>query len=255
MNESRAARIWTTIVLRAQRTGVALAPEHACLACVEAVGANGAGLLLASGLGILEPVFASGAYAGEVEELQATMCEGPGVDALGSGRPTVVADLAAPSSAQRWPTFAPQAAGWGVRAMYSLPLALGAIQVGVLDLYCDLGGELSPDELMDALVYADTALLLVLDSRSGITTPYDGAGSGKTGAGVPALWHTEVHQAAGMVSVQLGSSVLDALVRLRGYGHRSQQRLTEVARAVVERRLSFHPGDGQVPELGLADVP
>jgi hypothetical protein len=58
-----------------------------------------------------------------------------------------------------------------------------------------------------------------------------------------------------MVSVQLGSSVLDALVRLRGYGHRSQQRLTEVARAVVERRLSFHPGDGQVPELGLADVP
>jgi hypothetical protein len=234
---------------------VALAPEHACLACVEAVGANGAGLLLASGLGVLEPVFTTDVRAGEVEDLQAAMCEGPGVDALGSGRPTVVADLAAPSSAQRWPKFAPQAAWRGMRAMYSLPLALGAIQVGVLDLYCDPGGELSPDELMDALVYADTALLLVLDSRSGITTPYDGGDSSKTEAGVPALWHAEVHQAAGMVSVQLGTSVLDALVRLRGYGHRSKQRLTEVARAVVERRLSFQPGDGPVPELGLADVP
>lgn len=224
------------------------------MACVEAVGANGAGLVLASGLGVLERVFTTDERAGEVEDLQVAVGEGPGVDALGSGRPTVVADMAAPSSAQRWPKFAPQAAWRGVRAMYSLPLALGAIQVGVLDLYCDLGGELSPDELVDALVYADTGLLLVLDSRSGITTPYDGDDSGKTDAGVPALWHAEVHQAAGMVSVQLGTSVLDALVRLRAYGHRTQQRLTEVARAVVERRLRFRPGDDTMPELGLADL-
>ncbi|HEX7660142.1 MAG TPA: GAF and ANTAR domain-containing protein [Pseudonocardiaceae bacterium] len=210
------------------------------------VGANAAGLLLASQPGSLEPVFTTGAEVAAVEQLQALTAEGPGVDALGSGRPTLVGDLSTPASAQRWPTFAPEASRLGMRGMYSLPLALGAIQVGVLDLYCDEGEELGPDELLDALVYADTALLLLLNQRSGITTPAEAHGDDD--AGVPALWSAELHQAAGMVSVQLGTSVLDALVRLRSHAYRTDQPLTEVARAVVERRLIFRPAEPRLTE-------
>lgn len=58
---------------------------------------------------------------------------------------------------QRWRLFAPEASRLGVGAMYRLPLAIGAIRVGVRDLYRDRAGELGQEQLVDALVYADTA--------------------------------------------------------------------------------------------------
>ncbi len=240
MNRDRASRVWASIALLAQREGSSLSPRHACLACVQAVGVRGAGLILTGSMRSLEPVYVTDSHAAEVEELQANLGQGPGIDALEAGRPILVGDLAAPMSTRRWPMFAPEVGRFGVCAMYSLPLALGAIRVGVLDLYHDTPGHLSQDQLVDALVYADTALLLVLDAESGIATAADGDHSNGLG---PVLWHAEVHQAAGMMSVQLGVSPLEALVRLRGYAYGRNKRLTDVARSVVERRLRFHPDD------------
>jgi len=242
MNSDRASRIWTGVALRARRQASPLSPQQACLACVEALGVSGAGLVLMTGMKLLEPVCTTDSRASEVEELQATVGEGPGIDALASGRPILVEDLSLPASACRWPIFIPEAARLGVHAMYSLPLAMGAIRVGVLDLYQDSPRELDHDQLVDALVYADTALLLVLDARSGITISLNGD---EPADRIPVLWHAEVHQAAGMVSVQLATSALDALVRLRAYAYNHDQQLTDVARAVVERRLRFHPNDAE----------
>jgi len=238
VNRDRASRVWASIALLAQREGSSLSPRHACLACVEAVGVSAAGLILTSRTELLEPAYVTDSRAGEVEELQATLGQGPGIDALESGRPTLVADTASPTSNHRWPIFAPGVGRLGVCAMYSLPLALGAIRVGALDLYNDTPGHLTQDQLVDALVYADTALLLVLDAQSGIATPMDGDSPDRLG---PVLWHAEVHQAAGMISVQLGVSALEALVRLRAYAYGHDKRLTDVARSVVERRLRFRP--------------
>ena len=49
----------------------------------------------------------------------------------------------------------------------------------------------------------------------------------------------EIHQATGMVLVQLGISATDALARLRGYAFVHRRLLLDVARDVVERRLVF----------------
>jgi hypothetical protein len=239
-------RVWTAVSLCARQRGEALAPRHACLACVEALSLSGAALVLASDLDTMEPVYVTGPEVGRLTDLQLTLGEGPGVEAAASGVPVVVDDVAAPWSARRWPVFAREAARRGAGGVYSVPLALGALRVGVLDLYRQVPGQLDTAELMDAVVYADTALLLVLDARGGIVSPLD------LDDHRPALWHAEVHQAAGIVSVQLGVPVLDALVRLRAHAYRHEQQLTDVARAVVERRLrfrgagnGFHPnGDG-----------
>jgi hypothetical protein len=51
--------------------------------------------------------------------------------------------------------------------------------------------------------------------------------------------HAAVHQAAGMVSVQLGVSVADALVRLRAHAFAADRPLTQVAREVIARTLRF----------------
>lgn len=237
-NGNRTARIWTSIALLAQRDGSSMSPAHACSACVEAIGVSGAGLMVTGRMNSLEPVYVTESRIGDVEELQATLGEGPGTDALESGRPMLVGDLAAPMSNVRWPTFASEVDRLGVRAMYSLPLALGAIGVGVLDLYNDIPSHLNQEQLVEALIYADTALLLLIDAQSGIITPEDAEHSNGHG---PVLWHAEVHQAAGMLSEQLGDSPVEALVRLRSYAHAHGKRLTDVARAVVQRRLRFQP--------------
>jgi hypothetical protein len=50
-----------------------------------------------------------------------------------------------------------------------------------------------------------------------------------------------VHQASGMVAVQLGVSVAEALARLRAYAFGSDLLLTDVAEAVVARKLRLGP--------------
>ncbi len=51
--------------------------------------------------------------------------------------------------------------------------------------------------------------------------------------------HAVVHQAAGMVSIQLDISVGEALVRLRAHAFATDRPLTEVAREVIARTLRF----------------
>jgi len=48
-----------------------------------------------------------------------------------------------------------------------------------------------------------------------------------------------VHQATGMILVQLGVSAEIAFARLRAYAYAHDRRLGDVAREVVERRLRF----------------
>jgi hypothetical protein len=62
-----------------------------------------------------------------------------------------------------------------------------------------------------------------------------------------------VHQASGMVSVQLHVSVADALVRLRAYAFANRQHLSEVGGAVIARELcsdNKHPSES--PSSGQA---
>lgn len=242
VNGNRTSRIWASIASLAQREGAAMSPRHACLACVEAIGVSGAGLIVTSSMNLLEPVYVTDSRVSDAEELQATLGQGPGTDALESGRPTLVGDFAAPMSNRRWPMFAPEVGRLGICGMYSLPLALGALPVGVLDLYNDTPGHLNQEQLVDALMYADTALLLVIDAQSGIATLVDVEHPNGHG---PVLWHAQVHQAAGMISGQLGISALDALVRLRSYAYAHNKPLTDVARSVVDGRLRLGADDAK----------
>jgi hypothetical protein len=78
---------------------------------------------------------------------------------------------------------------------------------------------------------------LLLDASSGITgspgyQPLDGV----LGA------RAEVHQATGMISVQLGVSLEEAFVRLRAHAFANGAALGDVAGEVVGRRLRFGPG-------------
>jgi hypothetical protein len=57
----------------------------------------------------------------------------------------------------------------------------------------------------------------------------------------PTAHQIQVHQATGMILVQLGLSAEAAFARLRAHAYAEDRRRGDVARDVVERRLRFEP--------------
>ncbi|QDY06312.1 GAF and ANTAR domain-containing protein [Micromonospora sp. HM134] len=182
-----------------------------------------------------ELVYATDWTALELEDLSLTLGEGPCVDAT-TGGPVLVADLTVPECRTRWPLFAPAAVLAGAGAVFALPLRVGGINLGVLDLYRARADDLAAEELADVLLLADTACAVLLNGVERPGVDRDDQRTGGTG-----LHHPEVHQATGMVMVQLGVPAAVALVRLRAHAYSQGRRLRDVATDVVARRLRLGP--------------
>lgn len=236
--ESRASRVWASIDAHARAEGTAATVRHACLACVHAAAAAGAGLSMTNGTDLLELMFATDSHSEELEELQFTLGQGPGFDGASAAGPVLVADLTTPDARRRWPLFAPAAADRGFPAMFAFPVAAGAARFGVLNLYRRSTGPLKAVELADALAYSDAILVLALDQRGSLPPDTDVLLVGEL-----TDRRAEVHQAAGMVSVQLGIAVIDALARLRAYAFLYNREVANVAADVVSRQLRFSPDE------------
>jgi hypothetical protein len=227
--------VWSSIEALAAGDGVAPSVEHACLACVTAISAIGGGVSMARPPDGMEPLFVANAISGEVQNLQFTLGQGPAVDAFAEHRAVFVTDIASPDSGRMWPLFAPAAAALGVRAVFSFPIQSGAIRFGILDLYRRDAGELTVVESTDALLYADAIVTLALD-RDGGAGPIEQL-LDVTFVGRQAV----IHQAAGMVSVQLGVPIADGMARLRAFAFAEDRRVGHVAADVVARKLRFRP--------------
>jgi hypothetical protein len=205
-----------------------------CQACVVGLDVAGAAISLLTASVVRQVLWATDLVAERVEDLQFTLDEGPGVEAAMTGSPVLVSDLRAGAEAARWPLFA-AAIGehTAVGALFALPLQWGAVNLGVLDLYREAPGSLTDAQRLDALAAAETAALMLLGHR---TDPGDGLGGWLDHA----IGHrAEVHQATGMVLVQLAVSPADALARLRAHAFVHRRLLIDVARDVVTRRLVF----------------
>jgi hypothetical protein len=209
---------------------------HVCAAAVAGVAVDGAGVTVMLGPTLRDSVHATDRVAGELEEWQMTLGQGPCVDAYTTGGPVLVADLDRPDSSARWPAFAPAALDSGARALFALPLQVGAIRLGVLDLYRSRPGGLDRHELADALVFADTAGMLLLDSAA---APRAGDADRAWERDDSTAHQVQVHQATGLILAQLGVTAEIAYARLRAYAYAQDRRLGEVARDVVEGRLRF----------------
>jgi hypothetical protein len=203
-----------------------------CDACVSGLpGVDGAGLAVMTSLPAQQVRYASNNVSARVEELQTVLGEGPCVEAFTRGRPVLATDLDDPYWLRQWPMFAPAAIGAGARAVFALPLQVGAVCLGVIDLYRPGPGALVGDDLAEALAFADAATELLLAEQMP---------GGEVPGSVQALsYRAVIHQATGMVSAQLGLPVADAYLRLRAYAYATERGLEDVARDVVDRRLRF----------------
>jgi len=203
------------------------------------MGIDGGGVAVVTARGHRATVCATDDVAAKVEESQFLLGEGPCVDASSLRSPVLVADLFDPFAGmrQRWPGFLEAVAALGVRALFAFPLRIGAIFLGAMDLYRRTPGDLSAEQLGASLTTADVASLLLLD---GVNDAFDlpDTQAGRSG------YRLEVYSAAGMVKVQLGITIDEALVRLRAAAFADGRSVNEVARDVVTGRVRFSEEEG-----------
>ncbi|OJF14005.1 hypothetical protein BG844_12130 [Couchioplanes caeruleus subsp. caeruleus] len=208
-----------------------------CDACVSGLpGVDGAGLTVMASVPVQQVRYASDSISTRIEELQVTLGEGPCQDAHAGGEPVLAADLGAVVWRQRWPVFTPGALGAGAAALFALPLRVGVVRLGVLDLYRLRPGVLAGEQLAEALAFADAALELLLAEQM--------PGAAVAGSEQLFTHRAVVHQATGMISGQLGIPMAQAFLRLRARAYAGEQGLEELAGEVVARRLRFDEPDG-----------
>jgi hypothetical protein len=204
-----------------------------CGAAAKALPAIGVGVSVMTDSGVRGFAAASDASSQQVEELQYALGEGPCVDAFASRRPVLVAELGN-GGMVRWPMYAAAVHDRGVRAVFAFPLQVGAARVGVLDVFRDQPGAMTDEEVALALVFAEIALHAVLDGQKDAPP-----GAVPEGLDEPPVFRAEISQAQGMIMIQLGVTIAEALVRLRAFAYAEGRPLADVARDIVARKLHF----------------
>ena len=214
-------------------------PLRICELCVDTLAVTGAGMAMVTRAGHRGVVCATDDVSATIEDLQQTLGEGPCVDAAATGSPVLIPDLSAATdvAVDRWPAFMEGAATAGVKAVFAFPLRVGAINVGVLDLYRDQPGNLSAEELAAALVASDAAALALL------YLDVDGADAFADDHDSRASYQLQVHQATGMVTVQTGATIDQAFLMLRARAFADGRPLAELAADIVARRVRFGTED------------
>ncbi|MEV0570825.1 GAF and ANTAR domain-containing protein [Dactylosporangium sp. NPDC050588] len=204
--------------------------ERICIDAVQALSASGVGVSLMASDGVHGMAAASDPNTARIEELQFTFGEGPCIDAAAGGRPVLVPDLA-DGAMRRWPVYTVAVLDAGIRAVFAFPLQIGAARLGVLDVFRARSGAMSRPELGHALTIADQVVMTLLDGQEQ-TTGVDELDE--------AFEHrAQLFQAQGMVMLQLGIPLAEALVRIRAHAYATDQLLSEVAADIVARRLCF----------------
>jgi hypothetical protein len=217
-----------------------------CASAVQLTGVSCCGVTMVAVGSQSVTAHASDERARAVEDLQHTLGEGPGVAASESGAAAFVPDLEnlGDLSYERWPTFAKEAVDLGVQAAFAFPLLLGTSSVGALSLYRTESGSLSEEGVQHGWVTAEAVAWTLAGSGSGSgsgfgSTSGSGSGSGFGSTAPPTIDQMDpmrVHQAAGMVMVQLGVPIDLALLRMRAAAYSEGLSVDELAEAIVQRR-------------------
>jgi hypothetical protein len=198
-------------------------PPAVCWGCMKLLGVDGAAVALL-GDGRRETLCVSDDVVSEVEEWQFTYDEGPCVSAFTSGE-SVWSGLT--DGNNPWPRFAGKARAAGFLELAGLPLLSGSRPWGVLELY-------RTEEGLDEATIADAGAVARAIARLLLTR----LPTSPTGADLVTT-RDEVHQASGVVSVQRGIPIDEALGVLREFAIEHDRLLRDVANDVVAGGLRF----------------
>ncbi|BBY17831.1 GAF domain-containing protein [Mycolicibacterium litorale] len=213
-------------------------------------------ILLSDSRNSRELVFATDGLAQRLDEVQFALGEGPCLASYATGLPQCITDSA---HDDRWAMFCREAARLGVNAVFSFPVSVGSHAVGVLELYRREALGLSTDEY-DAALGCAAAIGAVIGAtyarwshRPVDVENLDGAALSALSEADP-FTRSHVHDAARVVSEQVGVSISQVLVMMRAYAFAHDLRVTDVADDILDRRIPLSDWRDQPPE-GEMDQP
>ncbi len=137
--------------------------EHLVRRIVDLLPITGAGVTLIDPTTAPRYVAASDSAAMHFEELQTELGEGPCIIAYRNSEPVMVPDL---HIDQRFAVFAPRALELGLKAVFTFPLRQGQHCLGALDLYRDVPGGLTGEEVATAQTLADVTAAYLLNAQA-----------------------------------------------------------------------------------------
>lgn len=185
-----------------------------------------AGILLGDSGGELHVFASSSERTRLLELLQVEADAGPCLEAYRTGQSVLVDDLHA--EAARWPAFAKRAGEYQFAAVAALPLRLRTERVGALNLFRSETGPMSGEDVAVGQALADVATVGILHQR--ILTR-----SELVNQQLQTALNTRVliEQAKGVLAERGDIDMDRAFNLLRGHARRSQRRLADLARDVV----------------------
>ena len=188
-------------------------------------GVDGTALMLVDRDQTLRNLAVSDARATLLEELQAEHGEGPGLDAFEGKQPVGAGDLAADD---RWPAFAPAAAGRGLLAVLASPIPYSDQAVGVVSVFAGQAHAWTETEREAIVAFTELAAVLVLNAM-------EASERGKLAGHLQVALDSRVviEQAKGVLVGRHGLTTRQAFERLRRQARDQRRPLAEVARAVV----------------------
>ncbi len=168
------------------------------------------------------------------DELELELGTGPLSDATTQSAPQLVGDVG--SSALN-PVIGSQLLKLGMRALFAFPLTMGHATVGAVGLYRTDSGALNSHAVGAAIGLARwVAIPAVREALNEASR--EGALAGGDTTIAPGL-RREVHQATGMLSVQLDVTTSEAFARLRAYAISSERSITAVSQDLISRAIDF----------------
>jgi len=199
--------------------------------CVELLGVDAAGVMLAMGTNELQAAAASSRDMRQLEIFEVASAEGPSYDAYVSGEVVLERDLRTATS--RWPMFTPRALELGFVVAYGFPLRLRERTVGALNLF-QVEGRVALDDpdLAVAQGFADVATIALLQEQAlhnaeALTEQLTGALSSRV----------SIEQAKGIVAERFGLDPQQAFERLRTHARSRGRKLRDVAQEVIDGSL------------------
>jgi len=234
-NRSREERVVDVLVELGTRTnGCPFAPVeflHALVtSSLDLLDAAEVGVLLGPPGRELRAAASSNEDAAALELLQCQDREGPCSDCCRSGRPVSSADLTHEEG--RWPTFSRRAVDAGFASVHAVPMRIGGLVVGAVNLFRDRPGRLSVADLRLAQGIADLGAARLVHEQTvrDIQDRVDHLEIALTSRVV-------IEQAKGILAERLDMSPDSAFQLLRSYARSRNLRLSDVADDLIRGRV------------------
>ena len=204
-----------------------------CLPFLSSLPVSGASVAVTTASGVRMTLCSSGVIAARIDELQFELGEGPQSSVARSGHIVMVPDVAA-GGHDDWPVLGAALGELPVGAIFCVPIQMGAVTVGVATLYSERPLKLDHHQQTTALMIASSIAAGAV--QQAMVSAIDDTAVESLAA--PAL-RREVHQATGIILVQLNTTATIAYARLQAYAFASGRTVLTVARDVVAGSLTF----------------